>query len=539
MPVRMSEPGPATGPGPAGPGVLRHPPAGQPEGAAGGRRRRLILLAMCLATFMIQLDVTIVSVALPHIQASLGLSTGALEWVVSAYALSLAALIPVGGALGDRYGRKQMFLAGMAVFALGSAGCALSPGAGVLIASRAVQGTGGAAMLALTLSILTETFPPASRAAAIGTWAAVGGTGFGAGPVAGGALLTVSGWPSVFWVNVPLAILGIVGTALAVPGSRGARSRRLDRPGALLSILGLTGVTLGLTGSASHPWLSWPVTAPLVAGATLLAVFAWWECHTPDAMIPPGLLRARSFASASAVYLISYTAFGGVLFYVTLLYQDVFGWPVLSTGLSWLFMNVPFLLGAQLAGPLSRRVPVAAMTGAGCLTAAAGLAALSLARPGSPFGLTALGYLLAGAGFGIMVPTVTHVAMRDVPASVSGAASGALNASRQLGTSAGLAALGAVGAGATAHDWATRVTRFPPAIRAAARGMVPDVTSGRVAVLSRALGAAYRQPAAASFVHGYQLAVGTGAACLLAAAAVAVTGLRRGSPGGPGAARPR
>ena len=337
------------------------------------QRRRFTLLVMCVATFMIQLDVTVVNVALPRIQADLGMTAGGLEWVISAYALSLAALIPAGGVLGDHYGRKRVFLAGLAIFALGSAGCALSPSAAALIASRAVQGLGGAAMLALTLSILTETFPAPDRAAAIGTWAAVGGTGFGVGPVAGGILLTFFGWASVFWINVPFAVAGIVGTAAVVRESRNPRSRRLDRPGLLLSAAGLVAVTLGLIESAGHPWRSWPVLAPSLAGAAALAGFAWWQRHTPYAMVPPGLLRARSFATASGIYPISYTAFSGVLFYVTLLYQDVAGWSVLRTGLSWLFMNAPFLLMAQLTGWLDRRFPAATVICAGCLAGAAGL----------------------------------------------------------------------------------------------------------------------------------------------------------------------
>jgi MFS family permease len=194
----------------------------------------------------------------------------------------------------------NVFLAGMAVFALGSMACALSPDAAVLIVSRAVQGVGGAAMLALTLSIITETFPPGIRAGAIGTWAAVGGTGFGVGPVAGGVLLTFFGWASVFWVNVPFAVIGIAATAVAVRESRNPRSRRLDRPGAVMSAAGLVAVTLGLIESASHPWTSWPVAAPLLIGALMLAGFGLWERRTPHAMVPPGLLRARSFVSSSA-----------------------------------------------------------------------------------------------------------------------------------------------------------------------------------------------------------------------------------------------
>ena len=226
------------------------------------QHRRWTLLAMCVSTFMISLDLTIVNVALPMMQRELHMAPGDLEWVISAYSLSLAAFVPVGGALGDRFGRKRLFLIGMAVFALGSIACALSWSGGALIASRAVQGIGGAAMLALTLSIITETFPSATRAGAIGTWAAIGGTGFGAGPVAGGILLTYFGWASVFWVNIPFAVIGIVGTAAAVRESRNPQSRRLDLPGLATSAAGLVAVTLGLIESASHPWGSWPVAAP-------------------------------------------------------------------------------------------------------------------------------------------------------------------------------------------------------------------------------------------------------------------------------------
>src|SRR5580693_2260227 len=438
---------------------------------------------MCVATFMIQLDVTIVNVALPSIQRELRVSSGGLEWVIGGYALSLAALIPVSGALGDRYGRRRIFLAGVVIFAAGSAACALSPDAIVLVAFRVLQGAGGAAMLALTLSIITDTFPPETRAGAIGTWAAVGGTGFGVGPAVGGILLTFSGWASVFWVNLPLAAIAIAITAVAVRPTRNPRAGRLDLPGAAASAAGLFAVTLGLTESASHPWGSRAVAAPIAVGVALLVGFVGWERRCPHAMIPPALLRARSFVSASAVYLISYTAFSGVLFYVTLLYQDVNGWSPLRTGLSWLFMNAPFLLAAQLAGRLDRRYPAAAVVATGCLAGAAGVFTLSLVTATTPFIVTAAGFLLCGAGFGLLVPGVTHVAMRDVRPETSGAASGALNASRQIGTSVGLAVLGTLGAASSTGNWT-------------------------------------------AFAHGYHLAVAVGAACLVAAAVIAFLGFR-------------
>jgi MFS transporter, DHA2 family, methylenomycin A resistance protein len=481
---------------------------------------------MCVATFMIALDLTIVNVALPLMQRQLRLSPGELKWVISGYSLSLAALVPVGGALGDRYGRKRVFLIGMAVFTLGSIACALSRSGGALVAFRAVQGVGGAAMLALTLSIITETFPAESRAGAIGTWAAIGGTGFGAGPVAGGILLTFFGWASAFWVNIPFAAIGIAGTFAAVRESRDPRSRRLDVPGVATSAVGLVAITLGLIESASHPWRSWPVVVPLAAGAAFLAGFAVWEWRNPYAMVPPALLRARSFVSAAGINLLSYAGLAGALFYVTLLFQDVTGWSVLQTGLSWLFMNVPFLLMAQLAGRLDRRFPAAVVVTTGCLVATIGVFALSRLTSTTPFMLAAAGYMLFGAGFGTFLPATTHVAMRDVPSGVSGAASGVLNASRQVGTSVGLAVLGAIGVNAAVVDWQAKTGRFPVRVRAAAAAQAQNVGGARLGAVSNTLGRAYRSQATASFVHGYHIAVGVGAACLLTAAAVAAIGFR-------------
>jgi MFS transporter, DHA2 family, methylenomycin A resistance protein len=490
------------------------------------RRRRLTLLAMCVSSFIIQVDVTIVNVALPSIQHSLHTTPGDLEWVISAYALALAALIPVGGALGDRYGRKRIFLLGVTVFAVGSVACGLSRTDAALIGSRALQGIGGAGMLALTLSIITETFPAEIRAGAIGTWAAIGGTGFGVGPVVGGILLSFFGWSSVFWVNIPFTFAAVVLTLVAVAESGNPASRRLDGPGVATSALGLVGVTLGLIEASSHPWGSWPVLGPLAVGAVFGACFILWERHAPHPMIPSALLGARSFVGASGVLLISYAAFSGVLFYVTLLYQDVNGWSPLRTGLSWLFMNAPFLLMAQLTGRINRRHPPSRVVAAGCVVAAIGAFALSRADTATPFILAAIGYILAGAGFGVLVPGVAHVAMRDVPAGVSGAASGVVNASRQVGTSVGLAVLGSIGVTAATSQWDAIIRRFPVSVRAAAAKQAQNVAGARISAVTHTLGAAYRDAAAQSFVHGYHLAVGIGAACVFAAATAALLGLR-------------
>lgn len=492
-------------------------------------RPRLTLFVMCLTTFMIQVDVTIVNVALPRLQAGLDLGTNALLWVVTAYALSLASFIPVAGALGDRFGHKPVFITGVSVFVAGSAGCAVAPSGLVLVLARAVQGAGGAAMLALTLSIVAEAFPREVRPRVIGTWAAVGGTGFGVGPVAGGLILSVAAWPAVFWVNVPVGLLTVLLARVALP-----RPRRgvhpLDRTGAVLCAAGLFCLTYGLTRSSTHAWTSPGVAEPGILGLLLLAGFVAWERTAAHPMAPSALMRVPGFAAASLVYLGSYVAFSGILFFSTLLYQDVAGWSVLHTGLSWLFMNAPFLVLAQSGGRLQGWFRARTLVAGGCLLAAGGAALLASVDTTTPFAVTAAGFVLSGAGFGAFMPPLAHVAMAEVPARFSGVASGLFNTARQAGTSVGLAVLGYAGAKATLSTWhehaahlrlGTAVTAHATTQLTAHAGLAQEVVTGRVAAVGRALGPAYRQAAVASFEHGYHWAVGLGAAFLTVSAIVA------------------
>jgi len=489
-------------------------------------RQRLSLAAMCVAQFLVLLDVTIVNVALPSMQRELQMTPGNLEWVVSAYALSLAALIPLGGALGDRYGRKRLFLIGMAVFVLGSVACALASAGGVLIAARAVQGVGGAAMTALTLSILTHTYPPERRAAAIGTWASIGGLGFGAGPLVGGVLLTFFDWSSVFWVNLPIGLGGLAVAAVALTRSSDHIGHRLDPGGAMSSALGLLGVTLGLIESSSHSWSSAPVLAPLVLGVVLLVGFAAWEHRTAVPMVPPALLRARSFVAGCGVNLLGSIGMAGMMFYVTLLFQDVDGWSVLRTGLSWLLMNAPYLAVARIAGRLHRRFSSAFLVATGWLICGVGIIVLSTLTSSAPFLVAAVGYVLFGLGSGVATPALTHVAMRDVAPAVSGAASGVLNAARQVGTSLGLAVVGAIGVHAAVSAWASAAATFPTADQGPAMSQAQNVSGARITAVTQALGASYRDPAVQAFLHGYHLAVLVAGLCPVLAGVVGAVGLR-------------
>src|SRR5580692_11804323 len=514
-------------------------------------RRRLTLVAMCIAQGMILLDVTIVNIALPSIQRELGESSSELEWVISAYALSLAVLIPVSGSLGDRFGRKRLFTAGLVVFALGSVACALSGSAPDLIAARAVQGVGGAMMSALALSILSQAYTGKARAGAIGIWATCAGLGFGLGPVVGGLLLGPFGWSSIFWVNVPFALAGIALTVTVVPESRDPDTRPVDVPGVLASTAGLLALTFGLIESSSGSWTSALVLAPLAAGLVLLACFAWWEHRAPVPMIPSEVLRLRSYTTACGVYLFSYAALTAVYFYLTLLYQDVDGWTALRTGLSWLFMNVPFLVVAQFAGRLSRRLSASAIVAGGCLVTAAGVFTFSTLTPSSPFVIAVIGYVVFGIGTGMWIPGVANVAMRDVPPGLSGTASGVFNASRQVGTSVGLAILGAVEAGAATSAWGSHVAYLPGAARQTATGQAHNVASARIGPVTSALGAGERAAAEQAFSHGYAAAVLVAGFFLVAAAVLVVFGLRHdrrpelnavrslstGDPGSPASTR--
>ena len=381
-------------------------------------------------------------------------------------------------------------------------------------------------MSALALSILSETFSGKARAGAIGIWATMVGLGFGLGPVVGGLLLGVFGWSSIFWVNVPFAVVGIALTVTVVPESRNPDIRPVDVPGVLTSAAGLLALIFGLIEPASNSWTSAPVAASLAAALVLLASFVWWERRAPVPMIPPAVVKLRRFTTSCGVYLLSYASLTGVYFYLTLLYQDVDGWTALRTGLSWLFMNIPFLVMAQFAGRLSRQLPARAIAGGGCLVTAAGILTFSTLTPSSPFIIAVIGYVLFGTGTGMWIPGVANVAMRDVPPGLSGTASGVFNASRQVGTSIGLAILGAIGADAATSAWTSQAAQLTGAARRAAIGQAGNVASARISSVTRALGAGQRPAAEQAFSHGYQVAVLIAGLGLIAAAFIAAFGLR-------------
>jgi DHA2 family methylenomycin A resistance protein-like MFS transporter len=416
-------------------------------------KQRWTLAACCCAQFLILLDVTTLNVALPAIQRELDVPTGSLVWIINAYVLPLASLILVSGTLGDRYGRKRVFLAGFALFTAFSVGCALATSDDTLIVFRALQGAGAALLAPLSLSILVDAFPPERRAWAIGIWATVAGLGFGGGPILGGALIRAFDWSAIFWMNVPVGITGMLLTLVFVRESRDPNARRLDLVGAALVSAGLFCLTFALVESDEHGWTSGFTLGLLGAAAGLLAFFLLHEAHHPEPMLPLGFFRRRVFARANVLYAVLYAGLAGTLFFVSLYFQNVKGYSPLRTGISWLVMNVPFLAVSVVAGRIQPRFGVRLVVFVGTLLGGIGILGFAALGVDSSFLRALPAYLVVGLGYGLCVPALSTVAMGAIEVEHAGVASGVLNTSRQVGASVGLAALTSIGTAVAPGPW--------------------------------------------------------------------------------------
>jgi DHA2 family methylenomycin A resistance protein-like MFS transporter len=393
---------------------------------------------MCAGLFLVQLDVTVVNVALPSLRESLDATVGGLQWVVDGYAVALAGLMLAAGTLGDRYGHRRVVLTGLLVFGAGSLGCGLAPGTGALVAARAVQGAGAALLLPGTLAIVTRTFPgERERARAIGAWAAVSGLALPAGPLAGGALVEAAGWRAVFLVNVPIVALALLATVIVVPADRGAHARPLDVPGMVLGAAGLALITFAL------------IDAQPLAGAAALAVLGGFlavERRSEHPMLPLGLFRRPRFSVANAIAGAMNLGTLGTLFVLTLYLQAVQGRSPLEAGLAtvpaFAMLSLIAPLGGRLTGRIGPRVPMAA----GLCLSAAGLLVLTRTAADTAYAQLVPAFVLWGAGLGVLTPAVVAAAMGAVESERSGLAAAVNNTARQAGGAIGIAAFGALAA---------------------------------------------------------------------------------------------
>jgi len=425
--------------------------AAKPQQAGLPRRPRVTLIVGSLAGFMIGLDATVVTTALPTIHATLHASASALGWTVSAYSLAFAALILTGTALGDKFGRRRVFLAGFAVFTLASAACALAPSVAALIAARAVQGAGGGIATPLSLVLITEAFPPQRRGTVVGAWGAITGVAVGFGPVIGGAIVQGIAWPWVFWVNVPIGIILVTLGRKLLAESRGP-ARRLDPAGLLLATGAVFAITDALLRGPQNGWHSGEVLSLFGAGAALTAAFMLTERRSAHPMIPPRLLANPMLRAAVTTRFLLFATILGAAFLVPQYLQLAHGFNPLHTGLALLPFTSPMMLIAPIAGKAADRVGERVPIVAGFILAAAGFTLLGLTVTATGGYLTIAGpLLLAGVGVGLAVPTTVSASLRAVGPQQVGLASGVGSTLQNIGGVVGVATATAVFAGAGSY----------------------------------------------------------------------------------------
>jgi DHA2 family methylenomycin A resistance protein-like MFS transporter len=405
----------------------------------------LTLFAMCFALFMAMLDNTVVNVALPRIQESLGAGVSGLQWVVDAYTLLFASLLLTGGTLGDLFGRKRLFMAGLIIFSLGSLLCGLSGSIGFLIASRALQGVGAAALIPSTLSIITHTFPdPRERAQAIGLWAGVSGLALALGPVVGGLLVDSLGWQSVFFLNVPVGIAGLIVAARFAPESKNPEGRTIDLPGQVLGIAWLGSLTYALIEGNARGWTS-PLIVTCLAIAVLgLVAFLLVERRSASPMLQLTFFRNSTFTGGVTVAaLVSFGMFG-ILFFLSLFMQNVQGYSPVGAGLRFLPATVAIIITAPLAGRWAGRIGSRVPMTIGLAMVGGGMLLYLGVNEFTPYLHWFWIQPIQGVGMGLTMAPMTAAVMSSVPPARSGMASATTNASREVGGTFGIALLGAI-----------------------------------------------------------------------------------------------
>ena len=402
------------------------------------------VLVTSAAIFMVSLDNLVVTNALASIRADLGASLEALEWTVDAYTLAFAVFLLTGAALGDRFGRRRVFVAGLVLFTSASAAAALAPGTGALIAARAVQGLGAAIIAPLSLTLLSAAVPAERRGMAIGLWSGVSGLGVALGPLVGGAVIEGISWQWIFWLNVPIGVALAPLAARLLAESRGP-ARRLDLPGVVLASTGLLGVVYGVVRGNPAGWGSAEVVASIAAGTVLLAGFVAWELRAADPMLPMRFFRSRAFAATNGVsFAMTFGIFGSI-FLLAQFFQSVQHYSPLEAGLRTLPWTAMPMLVAPLAGLASDRIGSRPLMAAGLALQAMALVWIGVVTsPDVAYGLLVPAFVMGGTGMALVFAPAASAVIGAVRPAEAGQASGATNAIRELGGVLGVAVLAAV-----------------------------------------------------------------------------------------------
>jgi len=409
------------------------------------RKRSLWTLAIVsVALFMVTLDNLVVTNALVSIREDLGASLEQLEWTVNAYTLSFAVFLLTAAALGDRLGRRSVFVTGVGVFTLASAAAALAPSTEALIAARAVQGLGAAVITPLSLTLLSEAFSAERRGLALGVWSGVSGLGVALGPVVGGAVVEGFSWQWIFWLNVPVG-LAVAPAGLAMLAESRGPNRHLDVPGVALASAGLLGVVFGIVRAQALGWTSTTILASIGGGVVLLAAFVAWELRAQAPMLPMRFFRNRAFAATSGVSLAMFFGAFGSIFLLAQFFQVAQGYSPLEAGIRTLPWTAMPIFVAPIAGVLSDRIGSRPLMAAGLALQAIGLAWLALvSEPDVAYGLLVPAFVMAGTGMALVFAPAANAVLGAVRPSEAGQASGATNTIREIGGVLGVAVLASV-----------------------------------------------------------------------------------------------
>jgi len=402
------------------------------------------LLVVCMAIFMLLLDITVVNVALPDIQSELGASFEDLQWVVDAYALALAALLLASGSIADLLGRRRVFVAGLLLFVASSLLCGLAGSPTMLNVARGLQGIGGAAMFATSLALIAQEFAPHERGTAFGIWGATTGFAVAVGPLVGGALTEAFGWEWIFLVNVPIGLLTAAITVARVPESERDPRSRIDWAGVLTFSAGLFCLILALIRGNDEGWTSAQILVLLAAAVVLVGAFVAVERRRDQPMLDLHLFRKPAFTGAQIVAFTLHASMFAMFLYLVLYMQNVLGYSPLETGVRFLPISLLSFLAAPIAGKLAERLPVRAFLGAGLVCVGAGLLLMSGIDPSDDWTTLLAGFIVAGVGIGFINPPLATAAIGVVEPRRAGAASGINSTFRQVGTAVGIAGLGAL-----------------------------------------------------------------------------------------------
>ncbi|MGH2659872.1 MAG: MFS transporter [Actinomycetota bacterium] len=499
------------------------------------REKVIVLLTMCFALAMAMLDNTVVNVALPTISRDLNAGVSGLQWIVDGYVLAFASLLLTGGILGDRYGRKKTFLAGLILFTMASMACGLSQTTGQLIGFRALQGVGAALLMPGTLSIITVTFPPHERARAIGLWAGMSGLALALGPTVGGLMVETLGWQSVFFLNVPIGVVAFLTATRTVRESVSEVQRELDIPGLVLGTSALFSVTYGLIEANQRGWTDPLIVSSLVAFVLLALAFLAWEVRNPHAMMPLGFFRVPAFSAGNAVaFSVSLGMFAS-FFFLSLYMQLIHGYTAFQAGIRFLPMTLMIVVTAPNAGRFAQKHGSRAPMTYGLILAGGGLLVLGTwLQADTSYWLMLPVFVAMGHGMGATMAPMTAAVMNAVGHERAGLGSAMTNTSREVGGVFGIALLGTL--------LTTRLTSsLGPAL--AGLGLSPDERASIAAAaghgtlepsvlrgLSPEQVAGVQQAFGRSFMDGFHVALIVGGLVLLIAALVANRFIPSGAP---------